>query len=128
LWPGGLKLVDVNGDNIVDDKDRTVIGNPYPDFTYGMTNNFSYKSFDLGFTIQGVQGGTLVNGDPNYNETKRYNRNYNQNRWLSPMFPGDGKTPYSTVGFNVDAYGLCCRRRFLLCASRSDLGYTLPHL
>ena len=46
------------------------------------------------------QGGELVNGDPNYNETKRYNKSYNTNRWLSPMFPGDGKTPYSTVGFN----------------------------
>ncbi|MGB4844442.1 MAG: SusC/RagA family TonB-linked outer membrane protein, partial [Ferruginibacter sp.] len=98
--PGGLKLVDVNGDNVIDVNDRTVIGNPYPDFTWGVTNNFKYKNFDLMFMFQGVQGGSLVNGDPNYNETKRYNKNYNQNRWISPMFPGDGKTPYSTVGFN----------------------------
>lgn len=98
--PGGLKLVDVNGDNRLDEKDRTVIGNPYPDFTWGVTNNITYKSIDLTFTFQGSQGAQLINGDPNYNETKRYNRNYNKNRWLSPMFPGDGKTPYSTLGFN----------------------------
>ena len=98
--PGGLKLVDINGDNKIDDKDRTVTGNPYPDFTWGVTNNITFKNLDLTFTFQGSQGGQLVNGDPNYNETKRYNKNYNTNRWLSPMFPGDGKTPYSTVGFN----------------------------
>jgi TonB-linked SusC/RagA family outer membrane protein len=124
--PGGLKLVDINGDNIVDDKDRTVIGSPYPDFTYGMTNNFTYKSFDLGFTIQGVQGGTLVNGDPNYNETKRYNRNYNQNRWLSPMFPGDGKTPYSTVGFNWMLTDYVVEDASYYALREVIVGYTLP--
>lgn len=98
--PGGLKLVDVNGDNVIDEKDRVVTGNPNPDFTWGVTNNIVYKNLDVSFTFQGSQGGELVNGDPNYNETKRYNRNYNTNRWLSPMFPGDGKTPYSTIGFN----------------------------
>jgi len=98
--PGGLKLVDVNGDKVIDDKDRVVTGNPYADFTWGITNSFTYKKLDVSFTFQGSQGGDLINGDPNYNETKRYNKNYNQNRWLSPMFPGDGKTPYSTVGFN----------------------------
>lgn len=98
--PGGLKLVDLNGDNIIDNDDRTIIGNPYPDFTWGITNNFTYKSFDLSFTFQGVQGGDLINGDPNYNETKQRNTNYNTNRWLSEMYPGDGKTPYETAGFN----------------------------
>jgi TonB-dependent starch-binding outer membrane protein SusC len=98
--PGGLKLVDVNGDKVIDEKDRIITGNPYPELTWGITNEFTYKNFDLSFMFQGVQGGQLVNGDPNYNETKRYNKNYNTNRWLSPMFPGDGKTPYSTIGFN----------------------------
>lgn len=98
--PGGLKLEDVNGDNVIDNDDRTVIGNPYPDFIWGLTNTFSYKSFDLSFSLQGSQGGELINGDPNYNETKRFNRAYNENRWVSAMFPGDGKTPYDTTGFN----------------------------
>jgi TonB-linked SusC/RagA family outer membrane protein len=98
--PGGLKLIDVNGDNVLDVNDRTVIGNPYPDFNWGVTNNFNYKGFDFSFTFQGVQGGSLINGDPNYNEVKRTNLNYITNRWLSPMNPGDGKTPYSTNGFS----------------------------
>ena len=98
--PGGLKLVDVNGDGVVDNNDRTVIGNPYPDFNWGITNNLTYKNFNLSFLLQGVQGGQLVNGDPNYNESKQRVRAYTDNRWLSPLFPGDGKTPYSTSGFN----------------------------
>lgn len=98
--PGGLKLVDVNGDKKIDNEDRTIIGNPYADFIWGVTNVFSYKAFDLSFSLQGSQGGELINGDANYNETKRYNTNYNENRWVSAMFPGDGKTPYDTTGFN----------------------------
>jgi TonB-linked SusC/RagA family outer membrane protein len=100
FFPGGLKVVDVNGDNVIDPKDRVITGSPYPDFTWGMTNTFVYKAFDLTFTFQGVQGGQLINGDPNYIEIKQKNSVYNKNRWISPANPGDGKTPYESNGFN----------------------------
>jgi len=124
--PGGLKLVDVTGDKIIDDRDRVVTGSPYPDFTWGITNNITYKAFDLSFMFQGVQGGQLVNGDPNYNETKRYNKNYNTNRWLSPMFPGDGKTPYSTVGFNWMLTDYVIEDASYYALREVIIGYTLP--
>lgn len=124
--PGGLKLVDLNGDKVIDANDRTVIGSPYPDFNWGITNNLTYKSFDLGFMFQGVAGGQLVNGDPNYNETKRYNKAYNTNRWLSPMFPGDGKTPYSTVGFNWMLTDYVIEDASYWALREVSLGYTLP--
>ncbi len=124
--PGGLKLVDINGDKVIDANDRTVIGNPYPDFTWGITNNITFHSFDLSFMFQGVQGGSLINGDPNYNETKRYNKNYNQNRWLSPMFPGDGKTPYSTVGFNWMLTDYVVEDASYYALREILVGYTLP--
>ena len=124
--PGGLKLVDVNGDKVIDAEDRVVTGNPFPDFTWGVTNNLKYKNFDLSFMFQGVQGGSLINGDPNYNETKRYNKNYNQNRWLSPMFPGDGKTPYSTVGFNWMLTDYVVEDASFWSLREIIVGYTLP--
>jgi len=124
--PGGLKLVDINGDNKLDANDRTIIGTPYPKFTWGLTNSFTYKDFDLSFLLQGVQGGQLVNGDPNYNETKRYNKNYNSNRWLSPMFPGDGNTPYSTVGFNWMLTDYVVEDASYYCLREVIVGYTLP--
>jgi TonB-linked SusC/RagA family outer membrane protein len=124
--PGGLKLVDLNGDKVIDADDRTVIGSPYPEFTWGITNNITYKDFDLSFMFQGVEGGQLVNGDPNYNETKRYNKNYNSNRWLSPMFPGDGKTPYSTIGFNWMLTDYVVEDASYYALREVIVGYTLP--
>lgn len=125
--PGGLKLVDINGDNIIDNNDRTSIGSPYPDFTWGITNNLNYKSFDLSFTFQGVQGGSLINGDVNYNESKRYITAYNQNRWISPMFPGDGKTPYSTIGFNWLLTDYAVQDASYFALRELNLGYRLPN-
>ncbi len=97
--PGGLKFKDINGDNKIDIEDRTVIGNPYPDFSWAVSNNFKFKNFDFSFMLQGVQGGTLVNGDANYLEIKRTTRIYSENRWVSALNPGDGKTPIANVGF-----------------------------
>jgi len=125
--PGGLKLVDINGDNKLDANDRTVIGNPNPDFIWGINNSFTYKALDLSFMFQGSQGGQLVNGDPNYNETKRYNKSYNTNRWLSPMFPGDGKTPYSTIGFNWMLTDYVVEDASYYCLRELIVGYTLPN-
>ena len=124
--PGGLKLVDINNDKIIDNKDRTVIGNPYPDFTWGITNSFTFKAFDLSFSLQGVQGGTLINGDPNYNEAKQKNRAYNANRWLSSMFPGDGKTPYNTNGFNWLLTDYVVEDASYLTLRDINFGYKLP--
>lgn len=46
--PGTAKLYDVNGDGIIDGNDNTIIGNPNPDFIWGMTNTFGYRGFDSG--------------------------------------------------------------------------------
>lgn len=105
LTEGGIKIVDISGpngvpDGIIDTNDRTILGNPYPDYTWGITNKFNYKNVDFNFSFQGVQGGELINGDINYNEAKERNLNYMANRWVSPSNPGDGKTPYTTNGFN----------------------------
>jgi TonB-linked SusC/RagA family outer membrane protein len=124
--PGGLKLVDVNGDNIIDNNDRTILGNPYPAFTWGVTNTFTYKAFDASFTFQGVQGGDVINGDPNYNESKRKITVYNQNRWISPANPGDGKTPYSTVGFNWMLTDNVVEDASYYALREINIGYRLP--
>jgi TonB-dependent starch-binding outer membrane protein SusC len=97
--PGALKFVDINNDNIINADDRTELGNPYPDFTWGITNSFTYKGFDLSFTFQGVQGGKVMNGDGFYNEARKINQEFISNRWISPSNPGDGKTPYFTNGY-----------------------------
>ena len=124
--PGGLKVVDMNGDGKIDNSDRTDLGNPYPDFNWGITNNFKFKGFDFSFLIQGVQGGKLINGDPNYNESRRTIRIYNQNRWISAAHPGDGMTPYSTNGFNWMLTDYVIEDASYFALREVNLGYTLP--
>lgn len=54
--PGDIQFADLNGDNKIDDKDRRHIGNPFPDFTYGLQAACSWKNLDLSVQLQGVQG------------------------------------------------------------------------
>lgn len=53
---GRIRYKDVNGDNVIDSKDQTWIGNPNPDFTYGLNIALKYKGVDLTMFWQGVQG------------------------------------------------------------------------
>lgn len=91
--PGTLKVVDRDGNGIIDAYDRDVLGNPFPTITWGMTNTFTFYGFDISFMLQGVGGVTVLNGDAYYQETKKINKAYTTNRFISPEHPGDGKTP-----------------------------------
>ncbi len=59
--PGEFKYVDYNGDGIVNEKDRTIIGNPNPDFTASMGLNVSWKNIDLGIFLNGAFGQQILN-------------------------------------------------------------------
>lgn len=58
---GDLIYKDVNGDGVVTSSDRTYIGDPNPDFTFGLTNTFSWKGFSLSILIQGSYGNDIYN-------------------------------------------------------------------
>lgn len=53
---GRFKYVDVNGDGVITDDDRTFLGSPHPDFTYGINIGLTYKNFDFSAFFYGVQG------------------------------------------------------------------------
>ena len=61
---GSIKLVDINGDGVItrggDFDDRTIIGNPFPKFIYGITNSFRYGNFDLSIVGSGSYGNQLL--------------------------------------------------------------------
>lgn len=59
--PGKFKIEDVNGDGQINDDDRTIIGNPHPDFTYGVNLNLGYKNFELSLFGNGSQGNDIFN-------------------------------------------------------------------
>ena len=60
-WVGDIKYKDINGDGYVDQNDRTIIGNPWPKFTYNFTSTFSYKGFELNLFFTGVYGNQILN-------------------------------------------------------------------
>lgn len=63
--PGRIRYRDRNNDGVINDDDRTWIGNPLPKFTYGFNAAVNYKSFDLSFLLQGV-GSVDVRNDAKY--------------------------------------------------------------
>ena len=58
---GDIKFKDLDNNGVIDDNDRTFIGNPLPDFTINLINDFNYKGFDLNFFFQGVYGNEVLN-------------------------------------------------------------------
>ncbi len=60
VQPGDVKYRDVNGDSTISDKDRIVLGKPSPDYTFGITNTFSYKGLNLTAYLEGSYGASLL--------------------------------------------------------------------
>lgn len=94
--PGDVKYIDLNNDGLIDAQDRTVIGNPLPDFFYGINNQFSYKNFELVLFLQGVYGGDILNVNRQVGTSLAGTANQFQeatDRWRSPDNPGSGFHP-----------------------------------
>jgi len=82
--PGDIRFKDLNGDGIINDQDRTNIGNANPNFTYGLTNTVSYKNLELTVFMQGSQGNKVLNFTRWYTEGGVSNGNYSNDvigRW-----------------------------------------------
>lgn len=92
--PGDFKFRDNNGDGKIDfSSDRAVTGSYFPKFTFGFTNNFAYRGFDLGVSVQGVQGHKILNLIRRYIYNMEGNGNLFRgalDRWQSPENPGNG--------------------------------------
>ncbi|PXV68753.1 TonB-linked SusC/RagA family outer membrane protein [Dysgonomonas alginatilytica] len=124
--PGGLRVQNTNGDNVIDDNDMVPLGNPFPDFSWGINNNLKYKDIDLSFLVQGAQGVDVWNGDEYYNETRKWNRNYVTNRWVNADNPGDGKTPYFNNGIDHFLTDHAIQDGSYIALRDITIGYTLP--
>lgn len=124
--PGGLRVWDANDDGAITPEDYTVLGDPYPDFTWGMTNTVTWGAFDLSVLFQGVQGITVFNGDVYYNETHKWNTAYIKNRWVSEEYKGDGMTPYQKKGIDILLTDFPLQDASYIALRNLTLGYTLP--
>lgn len=75
VWVGDVKFKDLNGDGVINSQDKTIIGNPNPDFTFGFSNNLTFGAFDASFYLLGSQGAEIFNFTKVRNE--RMNSVYN---------------------------------------------------
>ena len=96
IWIGDYIFEDVNKDGVINEQDRTYIGNPEPDFTFGFGNSFSYKGFDLSINLTGSVGNEVVNWGRRELENPRGNNNilksaldYAQLALIDPNGPDD---------------------------------------
>ena len=96
IRPGDIRFKDLNGDGVINDADRTVIGNPIPKFTYGFNGRAGYKGFDVQVQFNGVYGSQIYNAARYWTEGMQRNFNYDintLNRFVSEANHGNGKVP-----------------------------------
>jgi TonB-linked SusC/RagA family outer membrane protein len=130
---GTIKMKDVTPDKMINESDRTFIGNPNPDFLFGFSNQVSYKNFDLSVTMAGSYGGKILNPSK-----WAYLTNIDgargllaavKDRWRSPDNPGSGVYPRTKSG--TTALGRSVNSQWVedgsyLAIKNITLGYTLP--
>jgi len=75
VWIGDYIFKDINSDGVINEQDRDYIGNPLPDFTFGIGNSISYKGFDLSVQLTGQYGNEVVNYQRRFLENPRDNTN-----------------------------------------------------
>jgi hypothetical protein len=134
--PGNMRVKDINGDGVINDiEDFDIIGNPYPDFIWGLTNNLNYKNFDLRVVVTGQVGGSRIHTnnftmnllDGLFNVSRNLN-----NRWRSPEQPGNGLVPTtngSGRGMRMfrDIHSLFVEDNTYVWVKNITLGYNLPN-
>ncbi|GAA4440668.1 TonB-dependent receptor [Ravibacter arvi] len=130
--PGNPIVLDANNDGKIDPADRVVLGSFMPKSLLGMTNDFSYKNFDVSIFMQASLGSKMFNVESQSyegNTLGAMRRSRVENQWWSEAEPGDGKTPalalsqlfqYNT---NTDYY---LENASFLSVRTVNIGYTMP--
>ncbi|MBE7170288.1 MAG: TonB-dependent receptor [Williamsia sp.] len=137
--PGDTRFVDVSGpngkpDGVINSFDKTIMGNPYPDFYYGINNRFSYKNFSLSVNMQGVHGNSIlsVSRRGTFSTRGRFaiSSLIGTDYWKSEQNPGDGSSPRPNDAPTGNIRGEYSQRWLdngsYLRFNNITLGYTLP--
>ena len=102
---GHVKYVDENEDGVVDSKDRTIIGNPNPDFTYGFQTKVSWKSLSLSVAFSGVQGRDILNTGNRYVSTPgTKSNNITKEAFINMWTEENPSNLFPSSTFEIDNY------------------------
>ncbi|MEI3800899.1 MULTISPECIES: SusC/RagA family TonB-linked outer membrane protein [unclassified Chitinophaga] len=135
--PGNIRFKDINGNGVINPReDFAIIGNPYPDFNWGLTNILNYKKFDLRVLVVGSMGADRLHATNDYNGNIDGVFNVRKdvaNRWRSESNPGNGKVP-TTNGSGRgrvmyrDVSSLTVEKNNYAWVKNITLGYSLPKM
>ncbi|MDR0429230.1 MAG: TonB-dependent receptor [Tannerellaceae bacterium] len=130
---GDLMYEDYSKDGKIDNDDFQFVGNYQPDFTFGLTNSFEYKNFDLNFTIDGQVGGKIIFAAARAFTLNRYDDNVltesGLGRWRSEDSPGNGtshKAGSNNLGSNINASNRYLYSSDYLRLRNLGIGYLFP--
>jgi len=135
LAPGDVKYVDVNHDGVIDSKDRQILGNAFPRYTFGITYDLNWKGFDLSMLIQGVGKRTMfLRGEllEPYQGNYGYTMYQHQLDFWTPINTNARWPRLATAGSTSDLnnYGYSSQTHILNAAyirlKNIELGYTIP--
>ena len=129
--PGGRKFKDISNDGIIDEDDRIVLGDPYPDFTLGMNNTFKYKGFSLDIFLEGKFGFELANftnvDSENPIDDLRNRQKYVLNRW-TPENQSNENPSYVNPSRTFDFNSRIVEDATYLRLRNARLAYSFPNL
>jgi len=125
--PGNFKYDDVNHDGVIDDKDRVVLGNPNPKYTYGFSTYFAYKQFDLTADFQGIAGVQIYDANSGIRfGTENFSQDFYDNRWHGPGTSNTYPSVYIAGGQNNRSNSFYVQDGSYFRIRNLQLGYTLP--
>lgn len=128
---GDLKFEDINGDKVINQSDRQIVGTPWPDFTWGFDNGFRFAGLSLNVAITGSQGAYtymawegLIGSNGVQNGLAAQDR-----RWRSESDPGDGIMPRSIRSNHANGFGVSSHYLFdnsFMRIRNVNLAYDVP--
>ncbi|KAA0992859.1 SusC/RagA family TonB-linked outer membrane protein [Dyadobacter aurulentus] len=129
---GDLKFEDVNADGVINQSDRKIVGTPWPDFTWGFDNNFTFGNLNLNIGLVGSKGAyTYLDAGASLLGANGVQNNLalTDKRWRSEENPGDGIMPRSIRSNHALGFGTSSHYLFENSFTRIrnvKLGYDLP--
>ena len=97
--PGSVNYIDLNGDNEINDQDRTIIGDPNPDFTYGFKTAFRFKTLNVSASFIGSHGNDIYNINKMMDtNTSNVNKNVQRSVVTQAWTPQNTDTWYPALG------------------------------
>lgn len=126
---GSIKAVDINEDGIIDQDDKTIIGNPNPDFTYGFSTRIAWRDLSLSATFNGVYGNDIMNTNIRYYTPSRQANNLTSEAYRNMWTETNHSNLYPSATTNVKdqtTYDRYIEDGSFLRCSDITLNYVLP--